>query len=271
MTPGDFETLLPELAALARKAGAAILDIYRSDFAVRRKEDASPVTEADLRSERIILDGLSRLAPDVPAVSEEATAAGSRADLSRGRFWLIDPLDGTKEFVKRNGEFTVNIGLIDKGMPIAGILYAPVPDRLFLAAGGKAWVEEGEDRRRPIACRTPPAEGLRVLSSRSHRDPARFDAFVADFPVAEIAHGGSSLKFAQVAAGEADLYPRFGPTMEWDTAAGHAILNAAGGRLTLPDGSPLLYGKPGFLNPPVVARGWSGAIEDHHKKRPSFS
>ncbi len=251
----DYAALLPALGLLARKAGAAILEVYRSDFEVRNKEDASPVTEADLKAEAIILAGLAALTPDIPVVSEEAAAAGARFDVSQGRFWLVDPLDGTKEFVAKNGEFTVNIGLIDNGVPVVGALFAPVPDRLFLAAPGRATVEDRGAPPRPISVRPRPEAGMVVLSSRSHRDSERFDTFIAPLPVAELRHSGSSLKFALVAAGEADLYPRFGRTMEWDTAAGHAILRAAGGCMTLPDGSPLLYGKDGFLNPPVVAWG----------------
>jgi 3'(2'), 5'-bisphosphate nucleotidase len=251
----DFASLLPPLGALARNAGRAILDVYRQQFVVNRKEDESPVTEADLRSEAIILEGLRQLIPDIPVVSEEAAAAGTMVDVSRGRFWLVDPLDGTKEFVKKNGEFTVNIGLIWDGRPCLGILFAPVSDRLFSAVPGQAWEERESASPHLIRCRVPPAEGLCVLSSRSHRNPEMFDAFLRPFPVADVRHSGSSLKFALIAAGEADLYPRFGPTMEWDTAAGHAILAAAGGCLTQPDGSPFVYGKPGFSNPPFVA--WS--------------
>ncbi len=251
----DLHAMLPALKSLARDAGRAILDVYRGDFAVTRKDDASPVTEADLRAEAIILAGLGKIAPDIPVVSEEAMSAGAEVDVSGGRFWLVDPLDGTKEFVKRNGEFTVNIGLIWEGRPRLGVLYAPVLDRLFAATPEGATLEENGEPPRRIACRRTPGRGLTVLSSRSHRDPAQFDSFVQPFHVAEIRHSGSSLKFALIAAGEADLYPRFGRTMEWDTAAAHAILDAAGGCLSLPDGRPLTYGKPGFANPSVVAWG----------------
>jgi 3'(2'), 5'-bisphosphate nucleotidase len=249
--------MLPAVRTLARDAGHAILDVYESDFAVTRKDDDSPVTEADLRAETIILAGLRQLAPKIPIVSEEAMAAGARVDVSGGRFWLVDPLDGTKEFVKRNGEFTVNIGLIWDGVPRLGVLYAPVIDRLFAGSPAGATLEEKGEPPRPITCRPTPENGLIVLSSRSHRNPAQFDTFIHPFPVSEIRHSGSSLKFALIAAGEADLYPRFGRTMEWDTAAGHALLNAAGGCLTQPDGTPLAYGKPEFSNPPVVAWGTS--------------
>ncbi len=251
----DFAALLPPLRQLARQAGAAILDVYGSDFSVAAKADASPVTEADLRSEQIILAGLRQLTPDIPVISEEAAAAGHLVTAPGRCFWLVDPLDGTKEFVKRNGEFTVNIGLVVDGVPIVGIIFAPVPDRLFAACPSSATAEDGGSPPRPISCRKAPADGLIILSSRSHREPERFESFIRDFRVAEIRHSGSSLKFALIAAGEGDLYPRLGRTMEWDTAAGHAILRAAGGTITLVDGSPLIYGKPGFENPPIVAWG----------------
>ncbi|PKU26259.1 3'(2'),5'-bisphosphate nucleotidase [Telmatospirillum siberiense] len=247
--------MLPTIKSLAREAGKAILDVYGSDFAVTRKDDASPVTEADLRAEAIILAGLRQIAPDIPIVSEEAMSAGAQVDVSGGRFWLVDPLDGTKEFVNRNGEFTVNIGLIWDGAPRLGVLYAPVLDRMFAAVPDEASVEEKGAAPRPIHCRIPPERGLTVLSSRSHRNPEQFESFIRPFSVSEIRNSGSSLKFALIAAGEADLYPRFGPTMEWDIAAGHAILAAAGGCLSQPDGSALVYGKPGFTNPPFVAWG----------------
>lgn len=261
----EFEDILPAVKVLAREAGKAILDVYESDFAVSRKEDASPVTEADIRAEAVILPGLRRIAPKIPVVSEEAVAAGAQVDVSGGRFWLVDPLDGTKEFVKRNGEFTVNIALVWDGQPRLGVLFAPVLDRLFAAIPGQAWVEERGALPRPIHCRVPPDAGLTVLSSRSHRDAEQFDEFIRPFSVAETRHSGSSLKFALIAAGEADLYPRFGPTMEWDIAAGHAILVAAGGCLRLPDGGPIAYGKPGLLNPPFVAWGTAQPIPRHDR------
>lgn len=251
----DYVALLSGLRALAREAGAAIMEIYAKPFEVHSKDDDSPVTAADIKAEAIILAGLKRLTPDIPVVSEEAAAEGKHFDVSGGRFWLVDPLDGTKEFVARNGEFTVNIGLIENGVPVAGVLFAPVLDRLFLAAPGIATVEDQGAAPRPITVRPVPEDGMLVLSSRSHRDPATFDDYMKHFPVKDIRRSGSSLKFALVAAGEADIYPRFGRTMEWDTAAGDAILRAAGGCMSLPDGSPLLYGKPGFGNPPVVAWG----------------
>lgn len=255
LTDAALVELLPSLRQLARQAGDAVMRIYHSDFAVKAKEDKSPVTAADLESERIILAGLARLTPDIPVVSEEAAADGASFDVSGGTFWLVDPLDGTKEFVKRNGEFTVNIGLIINGEAKLGVVYAPAIDRLFSGAPGLCTVEDQGAAPRPARAREPGEAGWVVLSSRSHRDPARFDAFIKDFKVAETKFAGSSLKFALVGAGEADLYPRFGVTMEWDTAAGHAVLNAGGGALTEPDGTPLRYGKTGFVNPSVVAWG----------------
>jgi 3'(2'), 5'-bisphosphate nucleotidase len=255
MSPSDSAALLPALSVLARRAGAAILDIYASDFEVTTKSDHSPVTLADLKSERIILDGLRDLTPDIPVVSEEAAGRGEMSDLSGGRYWLVDPLDGTREFVKKNGEFTVNIGLIEAGVPVVGVLFAPAKNRLFAGAPGLAVGEDDDGPSRPIRCRPWPKDGLIVLGSRSFRDAEAFEPFLSRFPVAEIRRSGSALKYGLVAAGEADLYPRFGRTMEWDTAAGHAILNAAGGCVTLADGAPLTYGKAGFENPAVVAWG----------------
>lgn len=254
----ELADLLPPLCRLAREAGAAIMRVYQGEFEVARKTDNSPVTAADTQAERIILAGLRGLTPSIPVVSEEEMSSGHVEDVSAGEFWLVDPLDGTREFVKRNGEFTVNIGLIRAGRPVLGVLYAPAIDRLFAGAPGHTILEEPGAAPRRLVCRPLPADGLVVLGSRSHRDAADFDAFLARFKVAEIRRSGSALKYGVLAAGEADLYPRFGRTMEWDTAAGHAILNACGGCLTLPDGAPLAYGKPDFANPAVVA--WSTPV-----------
>jgi 3'(2'), 5'-bisphosphate nucleotidase len=228
---------------------------------VHGKADESPVTEADERAEALIVPALQALAPDVPVVAEEAVAAGGMPVVG-DRFWLVDPLDGTREFIGRNGEFTVNIALICDGAPVLGVVYAPALDRLFAGASGAgaadgpalAWVEQGGERR-AIGCRPVPAEGLTVVASRSHGDAAALDAFLAGRRVAALARAGSSLKLCLIAAGEADLYPRLGRTMEWDIAAGHAVLVAAGGQVTRLDGAPLRYGKPGFENPHFVAAG----------------
>ncbi|MEO7245392.1 MAG: 3'(2'),5'-bisphosphate nucleotidase CysQ [Rubrivivax sp.] len=245
---------LDVLADIARRAGREIMTIYATDFAVRGKADASPVTAADERAEALIVPALQALAPDIPVVAEEAAAAG-RAPRVGARFWLVDPLDGTREFVSRNGEFTVNLALIEHGVPVLGVVFAPALDRLFAGAAGEgAWVEQGGVRRE-IRCRAVSPEGLTVVASRSHGDAAALDAFLAGRRVAALTTAGSSLKLCLLAAGEADLYPRLGRTMEWDIAAGHAVLGAAGGRVHTLDGADLRYGKPGFENPHFVATG----------------
>lgn len=256
-------TTLPNLAELAealtstvRNAGAAILEIYRSDFEVEHKDDRSPVTAADAAGEKIILADLARLTPDIPVVAEEEAAAGRIPEVG-DIFWLVDPLDGTKEFIKRNGEFTVNIGLVVDGRPVLGLVYVPVQDVLFGGFGpGTAFREQGNAPREAIEARRPPVEGLTVLSSRSHANSEVLQGFLGDLKVAEIINAGSSLKFCRVAEGVADIYPRFGPTCEWDTCAAHAVLDAAGGSVTTTDDKPFLYGKtPTFLNPSFIARG----------------
>jgi 3'(2'), 5'-bisphosphate nucleotidase len=258
VTASDFAGLLPDLVALAREASATVLRFYRGDHTVRRKADASPVTEADEASEAIILAGLKRLTPDVPAISEEAVARGAvtfdHAAPPR-RFWLVDPVDGTKEFVARTGEFTINIGLVEDTAPILGILHAPLSGATYAAAGrGTATVHRGETIV-PIRTRKSPAAGIVALASRSHGDKAGVAAFLEEYKVAERRIMGSAIKFGLIAEGVGDLYPRLGPTMEWDTCAGHAILEAAGGQLTTLAGAPLRYGKRDFLNPDFVARG----------------
>lgn len=254
-----MQDLLFEAAlAAARDAAVAIMAVYATDFEVRGKDDASPVTAADEAAEAVILAALARCAPDIPAVSEEAAARG---DIPRTgeRFWLVDPLDGTKEFISRNGEFTVNIALIEQGRPVMGVVLAPALDRLYagrlLPGGGAEAFVEARGARRAIRCRAVPQEGLTVVSSRSHGDAVALDTFLAGRRVAHSVNAGSSLKLCLVAAGEADLYPRLGRTMEWDIAAGHAVLRAAGGEVRTLDGQPLRYGKPGLDNPHFVASG----------------
>ena len=245
---------LEAIAQLARAAGDVIMAVYATDFSVRGKSDASPVTEADERAETVILAGLRTLAPDVPVVAEEEVAAGRVPQVGK-RFWLVDPLDGTKEFIGRNGEFTVNIALIEGGRPVLGVVYAPALGRLFLGQDGVgAWVEDGQGRR-AIHCRQVPAAGLTVVASRSHGDAEALAAFLAGRKVADQRSAGSSLKLCLVAEGEADVYPRLGRTMEWDIAAGHAVLAAAGGRVLTLAGEPLAYGKAGFENPHFAAWG----------------
>ncbi len=246
--------LLESLVPVIRAAGELVMAVYRTDFDVRGKDDASPVTEADERAEALILPALEALLPGVPVIAEESVAAGRLPALAE-RFWLVDPLDGTREFISRNGEFTVNIALIEHGVPVLGAVLAPAIDRLFLGATGHgAFVEDG-GRRRPIQCRTAPAEGLTVLASRSHGDAAALEAFLDDRRVATLRNAGSSLKLCLIASGEADLYPRLGRTMEWDIAAGHAVLAAAGGKVQTLTGEPLRYGKPGLDNPHFLASG----------------
>jgi 3'(2'), 5'-bisphosphate nucleotidase len=247
--------LVAALDAVARDAGAAILGVYESDFAVRDKDDRSPVTDADEKAERLILARLAALTPDIPVVGEESVAAGHVPDIGGGRFWLVDPLDGTREFINRNGEFTVNIALVVDGTPVLGVVYAPALGALYAGAGpGTATRTIADSAPAAIAARPAPADGLVAVASRSHRD-ARTDEFLATMAVRDFTAAGSSLKFCLVAAGEADVYPRLGRTMEWDTAAGHAVLNAAGGSVRTLEGAPLGYGKPGFENPFFVARG----------------
>lgn len=248
------EAWLAAIERIARDAGALVLEVYGTDFAVRDKDDSSPVTQADERAEALIVPALQRLAPDVPVVAEEAVAAGRVPAIDR-MFWLVDPLDGTKEFISRNGEFTVNIALVADGEPLLGVVLAPALGRLYAGDVARgAWVEDA-DGRRPIRCRSVPQAGLTVVASRSHGDAAALDAFLAGRKVAAVASAGSSLKLCLVAAGEADLYPRLGRTMAWDIAAGQAVLKAAGGQVRALDGTPLRYGKAGFDNPHFVASG----------------
>ena len=254
MDTATASRLLEALVPIVRAAGAVVMDLYRTDFAVRGKDDASPVTEADERAEALIVTALDTLLPGVPVVAEEAVAAGRLPALGR-RFWLVDPLDGTKEFIGRNGEFTVNIALVEDGEPVLGTVFAPAIERLFLGASGVGAFVEEDGHRRPIRCRAVAPAGLTVVASRSHGDAAALDAFLGGRRVAALTNAGSSLKLCLVAAGEADLYPRLGRTMEWDIAAGHAVLAAAGGRVLTLAGEPLRYGKPGLDNPHFVASG----------------
>jgi 3'(2'), 5'-bisphosphate nucleotidase len=240
-----------------------ILEFYEGGADVTLKPDASPVTSADLAAEAIILAGLKSLAPEIPVIAEEAVARGAMPKAAQ-QFFLVDPLDGTKEFISRNGEFTVNIALIEAGQPMAGVVYAPAIGRLFWGEQGKGAAEmvvaDPKAQEPPPAGRRITAQQavagapIKVVASRSHRD-GETDRFLASLGDCEIVSAGSSVKFCLVASGEAQLYPRFGRTMEWDTAAGHAVLAAAGGTVVTADGVPLLYGKEaaGFANPPFIA------------------
>ncbi len=249
----------PVLRDLALAAGRAIMELRQGpDLGTERKADASPVTEADLAADRLIGEGLAGRFPDIPAVTEEN--AESQRESGHARFFLVDPLDGTREFVRREGEFTVNIALVEDGVPVAGVVYAPVVGRLFRTGDGGA-VEERvalggvpvAGSARPIRVSTPDNAALVVVASKSHRDRAT-DAYIGRYRVARFTSAGSSLKFCLVAAGEADFYPRLGRTMEWDTAAGEAVLRAAGGRVVrFDDHAPMRYGKPGYENPFFLA------------------
>jgi len=251
----DRPALTQAITHLARLAGDKILTIYNQDFDVKTKSDSSPVTEADVAAEKIILDGLRALTPDIPILAEESAAAGDIPDLSGGVFWLVDPLDGTKEFVHKRGEFTVNIALVEHGKPTMGVIHVPAKNISYFAEGpGKAWRQDGDDNARPITTRAVPEAGFTVVASRSHRTPET-DDYIEKFNVAELISAGSSLKLCLVAEGAADLYPRFGRTMEWDIGAGQAILEAAGGCVETVDGTPLLYGKDGHDNPYFIAKG----------------
>jgi len=249
--------LLRRLDALALAAGAQILEHYAAaEVSAEWKADGSPVTEADQAAERVILAGLHDLGLALPVVAEEAAAAGDVPAIGGGPFVLVDPLDGTREFLSRNGEFTVNIAVIEDERPTLGLVHAPALGETYGGlAGDGAWRRRGDRSSEAIRARACPAEGAVVVASRAHGDPAKIEAFLTDRRVAGRKTIGSSLKFCLLAAGEADLYPRFGRTMEWDTAAGHAVLAAAGGRVETVDGAPLTYGKPGFENPEFVAWG----------------
>jgi 3'(2'), 5'-bisphosphate nucleotidase len=247
------------MVAAAIEAGRAACAIYRGGFEVHTKQDESPVTAADHAAEAVILERLARGAPGIPVVAEEQVAAGRVPEIG-STFFLVDPLDGTKEFVQRRGDFTVNIALVRAGAPVLGVVYAPAKTRLFAGdvEAGRAFRSEqspddqAQAARTPMHVRTPPAGGLTVVASRSHRTPET-DAYLTQVKVSDLVSVGSSLKFCLVAAGEADLYPRLGPTMEWDTAAGHAVLSAAGGTVVNLDGSAFRYGKPQFRNPSFIA------------------
>lgn len=248
-----------EVVALARRAGAQIMAIYERDFAVYDKADKSPLTEADLAAHRCIVEGLARLTPDIPVLSEESDAISSAERLSWQRYWLIDPLDGTKEFIRKNDEFTVNIALIDAHQPVWGVVYAPALDTLYCGdvSRSEAIRQVGVEPARAIAVAPPPQGDApwRVVGSRSHQSE-EFKAYTARLPGAEIVSMGSSLKLCLVAEGSADLYPRLGPTCEWDTAAAHAVVLAAGGQVvSIESGEPLCYNtREDLLNPHFVVQ-----------------
>jgi 3'(2'), 5'-bisphosphate nucleotidase len=249
------------LAEIAHRAGAKIMEIYATGCSAAQKADLSPVTIADEQAEAIILSALAKHWPDIPVVAEEAAAAGKIPHVAQ-QFFLVDPLDGTKEFLSRNGEFTVNIALIQNGLPVLGVVYAPALSRMYVGEknhGAQLYDLNVTDLLssavwQSIKTRSMPKDGATVLASRSHRD-AETEAYLATLNVKKIIGAGSSLKFCTIAAGQADIYPRFGRTMEWDTAAGQAVLMAAGGKVNCATGEPLIYGKTerGFDNPAFIA------------------
>lgn len=250
MTESDLGVFAEAIAEIAVDAGKAILDVYGKDFEVAQKEDASPLTQADLASHRIICDALAHLTPDIPVLSEESSDLGydTRADWSQ--YWLVDPLDGTKEFINRNGEFTVNIALIRSHEPILGVVHVPVTGVTYTGLVGKwASKHEADGRMKHISVRTPCADPMVVVGSRSHANP-RLLEYLAKLGRHELVSMGSSLKFCLVAEGKADFYPRLGPTSEWDTGAAHAVVKAAGGKILTLEGKPLRYNtKKSLLNP----------------------
>lgn len=249
----DFERLTPVIRRLALEAGDRIMEIYDSaDFELRAKSDDSPVTAADEAADALISEGLAEAFPQVALVTEEQAASHGQ---EVSTFLIVDPLDGTKEFVQRRGDFTVNIALVENGVPVRGVVYAPARARLFYTRADGSSVEEagpfGADpgARTAIRVSQPDNAALLVVASKSHRDAAT-DTYINCYAVKDAKSAGSSLKFCLVATGEADFYPRLGRTMEWDTAAGHAVVLGAGGQvLRFDDHTPLTYGKPGYENP----------------------
>ena len=251
----NYERLVDELAEAAREAGEAILEVVRRGYDVEAKQDSSPVTEADRAAELVILAALARAAPGVPVIAEEEVAAG-RIPAHDDTYFLVDPLDGTKEFVRGGDDYTVNIGLIENGKPKLGVVFAPATGRLHGGCVGTgAWFDEGQGRN---SIRTRERGGeMTAVASKSHLNQATIDYLEAAVGTCSYVSIGSSLKFCILAEGRADIYPRAAPTSEWDTAAGHAVLLAAGGLVDGPDGGALRYGKPAFLNRAFVATsGW---------------
>jgi 3'(2'), 5'-bisphosphate nucleotidase len=260
MTTPDLAALVAPVIELARAAGEAALVHYGPRARTRTKTDGTPVTDADEAAEAVIVAGLAKLTPDIAIVSEEQIARGHQPFGVDGApphlFWLVDPLDGTREFVARNGEFCVNIGLVAGRYPVFGVLHAPVSRSVWATDGrGGAFRILGDAAPAPIRARRRPAAGAVVVTSRSHGNGPAIEAWLEDFTVAEHRILGSAQKFGVVASGEADLYPRFGPTSEWDTCAGQAVLEAAGGTCLTLAGARLAYGKPGFRNPDFIASG----------------
>ena len=253
--------LLPQVIAVARAAGSEIMGVYARDFSVTLKDDQSPLTAADLVAQQVISAGLARITPRLPQLSEESAPEETAARRQWQSLWLIDPLDGTREFVKRNGEFTVNIALVHEHQPVLGVVYAPASGLLYAAArGGGAWLVDEQGRHSALQAAIPAAQPPRVLASRSHRG-ASLDALLDRLGEHTLVSVGSALKFGYLAAGRADFYPRLSPTSEWDTAAGQAIVEAAGACVVGFDGAPLRYNaRDTLLNPSFLC--WADGNHD---------
>ena len=248
LTAKQLDNLLPEVEALVRQAGRAIMGLYQTGTPPIIKDDGSPVTAADHASDAILVPGLEALTPDIPVVSEEGVEAGRIPDISGGSFWLVDPLDGTKEFIAESGDFTVLVGLVLDGTPACGVILSPVTGDLASASPSAAWSVSPAGRQL-LKARLPPADGQLTITSSFRKQSARLESYLATLPVGERLARRTAFKFVDVARGAVDLYPGFGTSYEWDTAAGHAIVLAAGGSVTTLDGSPLTYGKPNLKTP----------------------
>jgi 3'(2'), 5'-bisphosphate nucleotidase len=268
-TPPESTALLEETVRLAQRAGEAILEIYgHADFSVQEKADDSPLTAADLASHHLIVDGLAALTPGIPVLSEESASLPFAERSGWTRYWLVDPLDGTREFIKRNGEFTVNIALIEQGVPVLGVVHVPVSGVTYSAARGQGSFRQDRDGvRRQIRVSNPAQEPVRVVGSRSHSGSS-LDGFLARLGAHELVSMGSSLKLCLVAEGRADIYPRLGLTSEWDTAAAQCVVEQAGGSVTTTDMQPLRYNtRDSLLNPFFLVfgdadRNWAGYLAD---------
>ncbi|MFN9790843.1 MAG: 3'(2'),5'-bisphosphate nucleotidase CysQ [Holosporales bacterium] len=248
----DVAALATALLPAVDKAGRAILSYYKRDVAITRKDDNSPTTAADAEAEAILIEALTTLTPDIAIVAEEACAHGTPTGMG-ATFWLVDPLDGTKEFLKGTDEFTVNVALIKDGVPVLGIVAAPALGETFVGYDGHA-VKYTDTAKTLLKINSDVQLPYRVLTSRSHHDREDVALLMGDRPVGEVMAVGSSLKFCRLAEGAGDIYPRLGTTMEWDTAAGDAVLRAAGGSVNNPDGSLFVYNKPGFRNGAFLAK-----------------
>lgn len=249
----DLHQLLIDVVGLAREAGREILGVYASAFTVQEKPDSSPLTEADMRAQDVLVRGLRRLAPEVPILSEESDDVPFETRRRWDWLWVVDPLDGTKEFIQRNGEFTVNVALVHRHRPVLGVVHAPAVETDYYACEGYGAFKSSEGRARPISVETPARRPVRVVGSRSHRGSS-LDGFLGRVGAHELVAVGSSLKFCLVAEGAADVYPRLGPTCEWDTAAGQCVLEQAGGQVVDLEGRPLAYNaRQEVLNPFFLA------------------